>query len=54
MQAGFCATMFKFARAILIRACTLRRSRKRFKFILLAREALDLDKTSLNLEQDDV
>lgn len=49
MQTGFCATMFKFARAILIRACAIRRSREGFKFILhCARDALDLGKTSLN------
>ena len=47
MQAGFCATMFKFARVVLIRACALQRSREEFKFILHCARGLELRQNEL-------
>jgi|GEM_PF-7103888 len=47
MQAGFCATMFKFARAILIRACAIRRSREGFKFTLHCARAIEFKQNEL-------
>ena len=47
MQAGFCATMFKFTRAILIRACAIRRSREGFKFMLYCARGIELRQNEL-------
>lgn len=54
MQAGFCATMFKFARAILIHACAIRRSREGFKFMLYFARGIEFKQNELKLEQDGV